>query len=52
MGASEWVAASQGAMGRYASSGDGKMLTSAFIEAYNGLVAQAGALPAKASPAS
>ncbi|WP_299649666.1 SH3 domain-containing protein [Sphingomonas bacterium] len=46
MGASDWVAASQGTMGRYASSGDGKMLTSAFMEAYSGLVAQAGALPA------
>lgn len=46
LGASDWVAASQGAMGQYASSGNGKMLSAAFLEAYNNLVAQAGALQA------
>ncbi|NCP10624.1 MAG: SH3 domain-containing protein [Sphingomonadales bacterium] len=44
MGASEWVATAQGAMGGYATSKDGQMVTSAFVEAYNALVAQAGAL--------
>ncbi|MEG3125764.1 SH3 domain-containing protein [Sphingomonas sp. GB1N7] len=46
IGASDWVAASQGAMGQYATSGNGKMLSAAFLEAFNSLVAQAGALRA------
>ncbi len=46
IGASDWVAASQGAMGQYATSGNGKMLSAAFMEAYNNVVAQAGALHA------
>ncbi|RYD49739.1 MAG: SH3 domain-containing protein [Sphingomonadales bacterium] len=44
-----------GDMGGYSSSSDGKMLTGAFIEAYNGLVEQRGVLvaarPAPAAPA-
>tara|TARA_R110001599_G_scaffold336132_1_gene553637 strand:+ start:2947 stop:3840 length:894 start_codon:yes stop_codon:yes gene_type:complete len=43
---SDWVNASQGSFGEYSSSKDGLMVTSAFIEAYNGLVSQAGALGA------
>lgn len=46
LGRSDWVAASQGQFGRYRSSKDGKMVTSAFIEAFNGLASQAGALAA------
>ena len=46
IGTSDWVAASQGAMGQYATSGNGKMLSAAFLEAYNSLVAQAGILRA------
>lgn len=44
LNSSDWVAASQGQFGQYASSKDGKMMTSAFIEAYNNLASQAGAL--------
>jgi len=44
LGRSDWVAASQGQFGQYGSSKDGKMVTSAFIEAFNGLASQAGAL--------
>lgn len=40
----EWVSASQGQFGQYSASKDGKMVTSAFIEAYNSMAAQAGAL--------
>ena len=43
---SDWVSASQGQFGQYGSSKDGKMVTSAFIEAFNGLASQAGALAA------
>lgn len=46
LGRSDWVAASQGQFGQYGSSKDGKMVTSAFIEAFNILVSQAGALGA------
>lgn len=49
----EWVAASQGQLGQYGQTADGKMVTSAFIEAYNALASQAGALgaaPAVAPP--
>lgn len=42
----DWVAASQGQFGQYSSSSDGKMVASAFIEAFNGLASQAGALSA------
>lgn len=42
----DWVAASQGQFGQYSSSKDGKMVASAFIEAFNGLASQAGALSA------
>jgi len=51
----DWVAASQGQFGQYSSSKDGKMVASAFIEAFNGLASQAGALSAvqqAATPAS
>lgn len=41
---SDWVASSQGQFGQYSSSKDGKMVTSAFIEAFNSLASQAGAL--------
>ncbi|QJB70464.1 SH3 domain-containing protein [Parasphingorhabdus halotolerans] len=41
-----WVAASQGQFGQYSSSKDGKMVASAFIEAFNSLASQAGALGA------
>ena len=44
LNSSDWVAASQGQFGQYSSSKDGKMVTSAFIEAYNNLASQAGAL--------
>ncbi|ASR51488.1 MAG: SH3 domain-containing protein [Blastomonas fulva] len=44
LSSTDWVAASQGQLGQYGSSADGKMLTSAFIEAYNTLASQAGAL--------
>ena len=44
LNSSDWVAASQGQFGQYASSKDGKMMTSAFIQAYNNLASQAGAL--------
>ncbi|VWX58421.1 SH3 domain-containing protein [Sphingorhabdus sp. 109] len=44
LGRSDWVAASQGQFGQYGRSKDGKMVTSAFIEAFNGLASQAGAL--------
>ncbi|MCG6116424.1 MAG: hypothetical protein MEQ84_14645 [Mesorhizobium sp.] len=47
LSSTEWIAASQGQLGQYGSSADGKMLTSAFIEAYNALASQAGALPAE-----
>jgi hypothetical protein len=51
MDASDWSGAT-GNMGGYASSSDGKMLTGAFIEAYNGLVEQRGVLAAaKPAPA-
>ncbi len=46
LGRSDWVSASQGQFGQYGSSKDGKMVTSAFIEAFNGLASQAGALGA------
>ena len=46
LNSSDWVNASQGSFGEYSSSKDGLMVTSAFIEAYNGLVSQAGALGA------
>lgn len=46
LGRTDWVAASQGQFGQYGSSKDGKMVTSAFIEAFNGLASQAGALAA------
>ncbi|MEH6660053.1 MAG: SH3 domain-containing protein [Parasphingorhabdus sp.] len=46
LGRSDWVSASQGQLGQYGSSKDGKMVTSAFIEAFNGLASQAGALAA------
>jgi len=46
LGRSDWVSASQGQFGKYGSSKDGKMVTSAFIEAFNGLASQAGALAA------
>lgn len=53
MDASDWSGA--GGMGGYESSPDGKMLTGAFIEAYNGLVEQRSALaiakPASVAPA-
>ncbi|MEZ5710200.1 MAG: SH3 domain-containing protein [Blastomonas sp.] len=57
LGRDDWVAASQGSMGQYASSKDGKLVTSAFIGAFNTMVSQAGALanyqPAQqAAPAS
>jgi hypothetical protein len=42
MDGSDW--ANSGAMGGYASSADGKMLTGAFIQAFNALIAQRGAL--------
>lgn len=42
----DWVAASQGQLGQYGTTADGKMVTSAFIEAYNGLAEQASALGA------
>ena len=50
---SDWVAASQGQFGQYSSSKDGQMVTSAFVEAYNSLVSQAGALKSvqQAAPA-
>ncbi|MBV7256383.1 SH3 domain-containing protein [Pacificimonas sp. WHA3] len=49
---SSWHAAAYGnATGQYTASKDGRMLTSAFIEAYNSLVAQAGALTTAASAA-
>lgn len=53
LGRTDWVAARQGQFGQYGSSANGKMVTSAFIEAYNALVAQAGALAAapKRAPA-
>ena len=41
---SDWVAASRGQFGDYGSSKDGQMVTSAFIEAYNVLASQGGAL--------
>lgn len=44
LNSSDWVAASQGQFGQYSSSKDGKMVASAFIEAYNNLASQAGAL--------
>jgi hypothetical protein len=48
MDGGDW--ANAGAMGGYAASADGKMLTGAFVQAYNALVAQRGALaPASAS---
>lgn len=53
LSSTEWVAASQGQLGQYGASADGKMVTSAFIEAYNALASQAGALgdaPAAAPP--
>lgn len=43
---SNWVSANQGSMGQYAESGNGKMMSAAFLQAYNNLVAQAGALQA------
>jgi hypothetical protein len=46
LSSTDWIAASQGQLGQYGSSADGKMLTSAFIEAYNTLASQAGALAA------
>ncbi|MEO9636351.1 MAG: SH3 domain-containing protein [Parasphingorhabdus sp.] len=46
LGRTDWVAASQGQFGQYGRSKDGKMVTSAFIEAFNGLASQAGALGA------
>ena len=49
MGASDWVS-SVGEMGGYGSSSDGKMLTGAFVEAFNGVVAQ-GSVLAAARPA-
>lgn len=50
MDASDWSGAAS--MGGYASSADGKMLTGAFVEAFNALVAQRGALaPASAGAA-
>jgi hypothetical protein len=51
LSSTDWVAASQGQLGQYGSSADGKMLTSAFIEAYNALASQAGALAAVAPQA-
>jgi hypothetical protein len=48
MNASDWAGA--GTLGGYASSSDGKMLTGAFVEAFNALVAQKHAL-ASVSPA-
>lgn len=44
LNSSDWVASSQGQFGRYSSSKDGQMVTSAFVEAYNSLASQAGAL--------
>jgi hypothetical protein len=44
MGASDW--AGSGDMGGYGASSDGKMLTGAFVEAFNGLVAQGSVLTA------
>ena len=41
---SDWVAASRGQFGDYGSSKDGQMVASAFIEAYNTLASQGGAL--------
>ena len=46
LNSSDWVAASQGQLGQYSSSKDGQMVTSAFIEAYNSLASQGGALAA------
>ena len=46
LNSSDWVAASQGQFGQYGSSKDGKMVASAFIEAYNVLASQGGALAA------
>lgn len=51
LGASDWVAASQASMGQYASSDDGKLLTTAFVEAYNSVVAQGAALASVKSAA-
>lgn len=48
LSSTDWVAASQGQLGQYGTSADGKMVTSAFIEAYNALASQAGALAAVA----
>ena len=49
MGAADW--AGSGEMGGYDSSSNGKMLTGAFVEAFNGIVAQ-GSILAAARPAS
>lgn len=51
LSSADWVAASQGQLGQYGTSADGKMVTSAFIEAYNALASQAGALAAVAPKA-
>jgi hypothetical protein len=48
MDGSDW--ANAGAMGGYASSADGKMLTGAYVQAFNALVSQRGAL-ASVAPA-
>lgn len=45
MSRSEWLRAADGSTGGYAGSKDGQMLTGAFVQAYNGLVGQAGTLP-------
>lgn len=44
MGQAEWMQASMPGAEAYRSSKDGQMLTTAFVQAYNGLVAQASAL--------
>jgi hypothetical protein len=54
LSSTDWIAASQGQLGQYGTSADGKMITGAFIEAYNALASQAGALgaaPARAAAA-
>jgi hypothetical protein len=45
----DWSSGGSGTLGQYTSSKDGKLLSGAFAEAYNQIVAQAGTLPAPAT---